>query len=184
MVKIMSGVIAHPHTYQQALDDFGITELLSYLSNYSDADFDAAWMNLENQERHSLAAILVQQLTNSLKGKLIASCLNAIRQGGSDVLSGLISIEIPPQSIDLPANFPDVKTPRCLYGDKLRWISSEGEIDWGIAIGRFYSFAPHRYCWMWCYVLWLSKDSPSAAWKVTDTALEEELNRDALEDYE
>jgi hypothetical protein len=34
------------HTYQQALDDFSITQLLSRISNYSDADFDTAWMHL------------------------------------------------------------------------------------------------------------------------------------------
>lgn len=30
--------------YQQALSDFGITELLSHLSNYEDTNFNAAWM--------------------------------------------------------------------------------------------------------------------------------------------
>jgi hypothetical protein len=64
--------------YQQALSDFGITELLSHLSNYEDANFNAAWMNLEEQELESLAAIFIQQLTANLKGKLIASYLNTI----------------------------------------------------------------------------------------------------------
>ncbi len=76
---------------------------------------------------------------------------------------------------DLPANFPDVEMPRFLYGDRLRWFSNGEPTDWGIAIGRFYSFAPHRYCWQWCYLIWLDADSPSAAWVQADIAWEDDL---------
>jgi hypothetical protein len=41
--------------------------------------------------------------------------------------------------------------PRFLYGDRLRWIAHGETPDWGIAIGRFYSFAPHCRRWRWCY---------------------------------
>ena len=59
--------------YQQALDDFGITQLLAKLSNYSDADFDSAWIQPQQQELENLAAILISQLTDSINGKLIAN---------------------------------------------------------------------------------------------------------------
>ena len=51
MVKIVSEKIAHSHTYQRALDDFGITELLSCISNYVDEDFKAALMNLDEGDK-------------------------------------------------------------------------------------------------------------------------------------
>ncbi|YAF94054.1 MAG: hypothetical protein AB3A66_15670 [Nodularia sp. CChRGM 3473] len=53
------------------------------------------------------------------------------------------------------------------------WVGSD--TDWGTAIGRFYSFAPHLCCWTWCYLIWLSKDSPSAAWISADIAWEQDL---------
>ncbi|MDZ8034436.1 MAG: hypothetical protein RMX89_25635, partial [Nostoc sp. DedSLP04] len=80
------------------------------------------------------------------------------------------------KSIELPANFPDAaNTPKFLYGDRLRWLTAESDTDWGIVIGRFYSYAPHHCCWAWCYLIWLSKDSPSASWTSADIAWEEDL---------
>jgi hypothetical protein len=163
--------------YEQALSDFGITELMEKLSNFSDPDFDASWMNLEQQELESLATILIRGLTVSLKGKLIAGYVNAIRQGDRQELPNLGTLGFAPPSIELPANFPDVQTPRYLYGDKLRWIA-EGDItDWGVVIGRFYSFTPYHCAWTWCYLIWLDKLSPSAAWIVADIAWENDLER-------
>jgi hypothetical protein len=161
--------------YEQALSDFGITELMEKLSNFSDPDFDASWMNLEQQELESLATILIRGLTVSLKGKLIAGYVNAIRQGDRQELPKLGTLGFPPPSIELPANFPNVQTPRYLYGDKLRWIPEGDKTDWGIAIGRFYSFAPHHCAWTWCYLIWLDKLSPSAAITVADIAWENDL---------
>jgi hypothetical protein len=155
--------------YQQALEDFAITHLLTHLKTYSDADFDAAWMNLTQPELESLAAILIRQLTANLKGKAIcasqqrfaiAGYLNALRHGSTDIPPSLVHLVFPPPSIDLPANFPNVQVPRYLYGDKLRWISEGNKTDWGIVIGRFYSFAPHHCAWTWCYLIWLDKLSP------------------------
>lgn len=149
--------------YQQALDDFGIAELLAKLSNYS-----------QQQEQESLAAILISQLTKSLDAERIANYLSALNQNQHSSLPRLINQKISPTSVDLPDDFPNTaKTPRFLYGDKLRWIGSD--TDWGTAIGRFYSFAPHLCCWTWCYLIWLSKDSPSAAWISADIAWEEDL---------
>lgn len=83
---------------------------------------------------------------------------------------------------DLPSDFPNVETPRFLYGDRLRWISNGEITDWGIAIGRFYSFAPHRCCWRWCYLIWLDADSPSAAWVQADIAWEDDLEPTVAEE--
>ncbi|MEH2253770.1 hypothetical protein [Nostoc sp.] len=176
MLKPVSYKTDQHRAYQQALDDFGITELLAKLNKYSDADFDSAWIQLQQQEIESLAAILISQLTYSINGKLIAAYLNLIRHSNQDIGPSLINLKCPDASIELPANFPDVaKTPRFLYGDRLRWLSAESDTDWGIVIGRFYSFAGDRCCWSWCYLIWLSKESKSAAWTSADIAWEEDL---------
>ncbi len=166
---------ANSHAYQEALDDFGITDLLEKLSHFKDANFEAQWLHLEPEELDSLAAILIQQLTTSLNGKLISSYLNTIRHGNSDVFSSPISLEFP-LSVSLPSNFPDgALSPRFLYGDKVRLLPVGSESEWGVVIGRFYSYAPHRCCWMWRYILWLDSASSSAAWVVAATAWEEDL---------
>jgi hypothetical protein len=161
--------------YQQALEDFAITSLITHLKTYSDADLDAAWMNLTPPELESLAAILIRDLTSNLKGKAIAGYLNALRHGSSDIPSNLVHQSFPSPSIDLPTNFPDVQPPRYLYGNKLRWIPDGDKTDWGVAIGRFYGFAPHLCAWTWCYLIKLDPLSSSAAWTATDTAWEDDL---------
>ncbi len=161
--------------YQQALEDFAIAHLLTRLKTYSDADFDAEWMNLTQLELESLATILIRELTTNLKGKAIAGYLNALRHGSTDVPPSLVHLVFPPPSIDLPANFPNVQTPRYLYGDKLCWISNGETTDWGVAIGRFYSFAPHCCRWRWSYLIWLAPDSPSSGWLKADVAWEDDL---------
>ena len=169
--------------YQQALEDFAIAPLITRLQNFSDAndtDGDTAWMNLTQSELESLAAVLIRQLTTNLNGKAITGYLNAIRHGSTDIPPSLVHLVFPPPSIDLPANFPDVQTPRYLYGDKLRWILDSDKTDWGIVIGRFYSFAPHLCAWTWCYLIWLDKLSPSSPWTVADIAWENDL--EPLED--
>jgi hypothetical protein len=158
--------------YQQALDDFGITELLEKLSNYSDKDFDSTWMSLEEEEVSNLAAILISSLAKSLDGKLIAQHLSAVDNGNQNILPVPLKLEVP----FLPIDFCDrAKSPRFVYGDKLRWLNSGSNPDWGTVIGRFYSFAPHLYDWTWCYQIWLNEDSPSAAWVSTDIAWEQDL---------
>lgn len=47
-------------SYQQALCDFGITELIEALSNFCDPDFDVARMHLEEQELEHLATLLIR----------------------------------------------------------------------------------------------------------------------------
>ena len=172
---------AYQDGYQQALSDFGITELLEKLSHFKDADFDAQWLHPEPEELDSLAALLIQQLTNSLNGKLISSYLNAHRHGNSDVFTSPISLEFP-QSVSLPSDFPDsALPPRFLYGDRVRLVPVSGDIESGVVIGRFYNYAAHRCRWMWCYILWLSQASFSASWLVAITAWEEDLEPEVEE---
>jgi hypothetical protein len=92
-----------------------------------------------------------------------------------DVLSGLLIREIAQSSLSLPANFPNVILPRYKEGQYVGWISHNQPTDFGIVIGRFYNYAPHLKQWSWCYLIWLDKNSPSAAWIVADTAWENDL---------
>ena len=177
MVKPIGYPTDSIHVYEQALSDFGITELMEKLSNFSDADFDASSMNLEQQELESLAAILIRGLAASLNGKAIAGYLNAIRHASSDISPNLFHPTCRTPSVSIPESFPFVNPPRCLYGEKLRWIPDGDKTDWGIAIGRFYSFAPHLCNWTWCYLIWLDCHSPSYAWTVADIAWEDDLER-------
>jgi hypothetical protein len=84
-------------------------------------------------------------------------------------------LEIPTASRSLPPHFPAVATPRYPDGSCLRWIPSDGGVDWGIAIGRFYAYAPHLCRWSWKYIIFLDSHSPSAAWVVADTAWEDDV---------
>ena len=175
MLKTASQTIARPKTYQQALDDFGVTDLISHIRNYADEEFNAAVMNLEEQELESLAAILIQRLISSLNGKAIANYLNAIRHGDSHVIFDPTHWEIPSLSMDLPENFPEGVTPCYAEGDRIRWRTLTNTTDWGIAIGRFYAYARHRCQWAVCYLVKLDRNSPSAAWVTVDTAWEDDL---------
>lgn len=89
-------------------------------------------------------------------------------------------LHLPPKT-DLPAAFPQVETPRFHYGDRLCWISYGNATDWGLVIGRFYSYAPHSRCWRWCYLIWLDPGSPSAVWIRADIAWEDDLEPIAQE---
>ena len=159
--------------YQQALEDFGITQLLIELSHYADIDFNAQLMHLEEQELEQLAAILIQRLTNALNGKLIASYLNAIRYGNSHVISDPTHLEIPLPATDQLINLPQEMIPRYQEGDRVRWQPLSNTTDWGVVMGRFY--ARHQCQWAIGYLIWLDPDSPSAACTVTDMAWEEDL---------
>lgn len=165
------------HAYQQALDDFAIAQLLSCISNYSDANFNAEWAHLEEQELEALAALLIQQLTVNLKGSLIASYLQILRNAQGKIIS-----DLPPTELEalqnptaLPEDFPHQTTaPLCGYGDAVRWIplSDENETNTGIVIGRFYVYAQHRAQWAWKYLILLTGSSPPV---VADTAWEEDI---------
>jgi hypothetical protein len=66
-------------TTQPADSELGITQLLWLIKRYSDIDFDASQMHLTDAEAHAIAKLLIQQLTASLNGKLIAGTLNTLR---------------------------------------------------------------------------------------------------------
>lgn len=110
-----------------------------------------------------------------LNEKLWAVYLEAIRCHTLDTANLLASLQPRPSATDLPAAFPDVEMPRFLYGDRLCWLSNGELTDWGVAIGRFYSYAPHCRRWRWCYLIWLDADSPSSAWVTADIAWEDDL---------
>lgn len=168
--------MTHQKGYQQALDDFGVSELLKKLNNFSDSGNDSQWMNLAFEELDSIAAMLIGQLTASLKVSLISAYLKAIRYGDIEAISdSLMSDQLFPQVTALPIDFsPSVF--QC--GDYLRWKPLEASVepDFGVVIGHFYLPAPHRGLqWSWKYLILLDKDSPSAAWVAADTAWENDL---------
>lgn len=73
--------------YQQALDDFGISQLLSCIRTHSDADFDAQRVQLQEKELKSLAGHLIEQLAANLTGSLIASYLDILRKAGAQIIA-------------------------------------------------------------------------------------------------
>jgi hypothetical protein len=101
--------------------------------------------------------------------------LNAMEDTSLPIQPLGFDLEIPITSQRLPPHFPAVATPRYPDGSCLRWMPSDGGVDWGIAIGRFYAYAPHLCRWSWKYIIFLDCDSPSAAWIVADTAWEDDL---------
>ncbi|HEY9830483.1 MAG TPA: hypothetical protein V6D26_07890, partial [Stenomitos sp.] len=144
-------------------------------------DFDAQSLHPEPEELDSVATLLIQQLTNSLNGKLLGGYLNAHRHGNTDVFTSPISLEFP-QSVSLPSDFPDsAPPPRFLYGDRVRLVPLCSDSESGVVIGRFYNYAAHRCRWMWRYILWLSHASLSASWIVATTAFEEDLEPEVEE---
>jgi len=64
---------------QQALAKLSITQLLWLIKHYSDLDFDATLMHLTDTEAQAIAQLLIQQVIESLNGKLIAGTLNTLR---------------------------------------------------------------------------------------------------------
>ncbi|EDX73806.1 hypothetical protein MC7420_6854 [Coleofasciculus chthonoplastes PCC 7420] len=147
-------------TAQQALAEFGITELLSRLKHYRDIDFDASQMHLTDAEVKILAQLFIQELIESLNGKLIAGTLNTLRHGEE--------MEETFTNHDLP--FP---TPRYKEGDRVQWKTANP--DWGVILGRFYDYNHHQ--WMVYYIIQLAPDSPSAGWVTTDTASEADVEK-------
>ena len=73
--------------YQQALDDFGISQLLVKIRNYSDADFDTQRVQLQEKEVKSLAGNLIEQLAANLTGSLIDSYLDILRKAGGKIIA-------------------------------------------------------------------------------------------------
>jgi hypothetical protein len=157
--------------YQQALKDFGIEDLKVKLNDYFNINGLNKPTYWQEQDLETLIASLIQQLTNNLNSKLIDNYLKALESGSVEVL--IEDIQLP--SLELPTNFFESATPCYKDGSSLRWIPSKGGVDWGIAIGRFYAYAPHLCRWSWKYIILLDSHSPSTAWVMADTAWEEDV---------
>jgi hypothetical protein len=173
MVQTVSNKIAHLTPYQQALDDFGITQLMQRIQNYADEEFNADLMNLDQRELEHLAAILIERFTLLLNGKAIASYLNAIRYGDSQVIMDSVRLKIPIPSME---SFASEVAPRYHPGANVRWQRLSNTTDWGIVIGHFY--AQHLGQWAIGYLIKLDESAPSAAWTVADIAWETDLEPD------
>jgi hypothetical protein len=68
MVRPGSDESEYSRGYQQALDDFGVTQLLSRIRCYSDDDFDATGARMTQPELESLAVFLILRVGANLKG--------------------------------------------------------------------------------------------------------------------
>jgi hypothetical protein len=168
--------MTHLECYQQALDDFGVSELLEKLRNFSNSGNVSQWMNLTCEELDSIAAMLIGQLTASLERGLISGYFKATWLGESGVISDLPLMKCSLLQLSaLPTQF-NVPVFQC--GDYLRWkpLRASVEPDFGMVIGRFYLPAPHRgFQLTWKYLILLDKGSPSAAILAADTAWEDDL---------
>ncbi|MEG4006809.1 hypothetical protein QUA41_13955 [Microcoleus sp. Pol11C1] len=113
MVKPVSDGSEYNRGYQQALDDFGITQLLSGIRSYSDEDFDADRARMTGPEIESLAVFLILRVGANLKGSTIARYLNTLRKANSPTIARG-AIELNPNSIS--------KTPeKSKQGDGTSW---------------------------------------------------------------
>jgi hypothetical protein len=163
----------HSKEYQQALDQFGIAELLTILSHFRDPDFDTVQIQLREQEKEHLATLLIQQLCRSLNGQLLAESLTLLRSGRT----AFPRLQLRPSlnSLTLPEHFPaQTSTPRFHDGEAVHWLPLPNytQSDSGIVIGHYFAYAPHRHQWGWQYLVWLK----SAAGPVlVDIAWEEDL---------
>jgi hypothetical protein len=87
MVQPGSDGSEYTRGYQQALDDFGITQLLSGIGSYSDGDFDADRARMTRPELESFAVFLILRVGANLKGSTIARYLNTLRKANSPTIA-------------------------------------------------------------------------------------------------
>jgi hypothetical protein len=170
-------------TAQQGLTKFGITQLLSLLKHYRDIDFDASQMHLTDAEVDAIAQLFIQELIQSLNGKLIAGALNTLRHGEEmeDFTQHSLEADLVTSGETRNDNsetrpytqFNTFPTPRYTEGDRVQWKTNQ--TDWGVILGRFYEY--HHNQWMVYYIIQLAPNSPSAAWVTTDTAAEADLEK-------
>lgn len=100
--------------YQQALNDSGVTQLLSNISNYSDADFDATRARITQQELESLAVFAILRVGANLKGIKIVRYFNTLRKANSPIVADRPAIELNSNPIS--------KTPEKFHeGDRNSW---------------------------------------------------------------
>jgi hypothetical protein len=68
MVRPESDESEYTRGYQQALDDFSVTQLLSRIRCYSDDDFDADRARMTQPEIESCAVFLILRVGANLNG--------------------------------------------------------------------------------------------------------------------
>jgi hypothetical protein len=98
MVQPGSDGCEYTRGYQQALDDFGITQLLSGIGSYSDEDFEAERARMTGPELESFAVFLILRVGANLKGSTIARYLNTLRKANSPTIADRPAIELNPNS--------------------------------------------------------------------------------------
>lgn len=94
MIKPVSDGKEYNRGYQQALNDFGITQLLSGIRSYSDDDFDATGACMTGPELESFGVFLILRVGANLKGSTIARYLNTLRKANSPTISDRPAIEL------------------------------------------------------------------------------------------
>ncbi len=94
MIKPVSDGSEYTRGYQQAVNDFGITQLLSGIRNYSDEDFDATGARMTQPELESFAVFLILRVGANLKGSTIARYLKTLRKANSPVITDRPAIEL------------------------------------------------------------------------------------------
>jgi hypothetical protein len=172
-LQLLDHPYKHSKEYQQALDQFGVTELLTTLSCFCDPDFDTAQIQLDEQERERLAALLIQQLCRSLDGQLLAETLALLRS--KRTAFPRLRFKLSPNLLTLPEHFlAQTSAPRFRDGEAVRWLPLPNcsQTDSGIVIGHCFAYAPHRHQWGWQYLVWLKN---AAAPTLVDAAWEEDL---------
>jgi hypothetical protein len=120
MVNPVSDGNEYTRGYQQALDDFGITQLLSRIRSYSDDDFDATGACMTQPELESFAVFLILRVGANLKGsalakpsKRIARYLNTLRKANSPVIAD--------RAIELNSNSISKTPEESKEGDRHFW---------------------------------------------------------------
>ncbi|MEG4838489.1 hypothetical protein [Microcoleus sp. B9-D4] len=108
MVKPVSDGSEYNRGYQQALDDFGIKQLLSGIRSYSDEDFEADRARMTGPEIESFAVFLILRVGANLKGSTIARYLNTLRKANSPTIADRPAIELN-------------SNPRGKTGDRTSW---------------------------------------------------------------
>lgn len=164
-----------PPGYLKALEDCGAIALMQKLAQVMGRECDL-------QQLSALTALLIGHFTQTLNCDWLAAYLYAVQMGRGEEVSRILAMgKTLPLPADSPAFFLDAQPSRYRFGEVLSWIPLEDEEialnDWGIVIGRFYGYAPERGRWMWCYLILLDPDSPSARWCAVDTAWEDDLER-------
>lgn len=110
-------------------------------------------------------------MPKAINPELVSQYLHAI--GDRNLFAVPITLEYP-QSTEFP-NLLNLPVPRYAIGVKVRLAPVLGAAEWGTLIGFYWGYAPHRCQWMYRYIIYLDRDSPSAAWIQSTFTWENEI---------